>query len=407
MKIYRKTAGIILACILILSFATSGAYYLGFKTGLEQTKNIVIKNVTDTDAPEDVKINFSLFWEAWSKLKEKHIKGTEIDERTLLYGAINGITNAFDDPNTTFFEPDEAKKFNEDISGNFSGLGAEIGIREGRLLIISPLKDSPAEKAGLQPGDYITKIGGESTNGITVEEAAKKLRGEPGTKIVLTILKEESGEEKDIEITREPIQIPTVEWDMIDGNIIHLRIFSFNANTPTAFQKAMISSLLDNGKGMILDLRNNPGGLLDVAVDIAGWFLDRGSIVVTERFTSGEEKPFRASGNEALKDFPVVILINKGSASASEILAGALSVYKDTKLIGEKSFGKGTVQSLEELSDGSTLKITIANWLLPDGTIIEGNGLEPDFQIQISQEEIEAGKDPQLNKAIEILKQEL
>lgn len=194
---------------------------------------------------------------------------------------------------------------------------------------------------------------------------------------------------------------------MREGNIIYLELSSFSANTPFAFFQAMAGGLRQGGDGLILDLRNNPGGFLEVAVNLAGWFVDRGDVVVSEQFTGGDEEVFRAYGNEALKDFPVVMLMNEGSASASEILAGALRVHNGTKIVGAKSFGKGTVQQLVDLSDGSTLKVTISHWLLPDGHLIEGNGLEPDYKISITDEDLIAGKDPQLDKAIEVLKQEM
>ena len=385
----------------------AAAYYVGFEEGLDQTKNIVVENVTDINTPDDVTADFSLFWEVWEKLKTEHIKGNEIDEENLLYGAIEGITNAIGDPNTVFFAPEESKKFNEDIRGNFGGIGAEIGIRDNRLIVIAPLNNTPAERAGLLPGDHILQINDKLTDNMTVEEAVTLIRGDLGTIVTLTIIRDDTENSKKIEITRANIIVPTVEWEMLDDNIIHLKMFSFSANTATAFQQAMVGALLAGGDGLILDLRGNPGGFLDVSVRIAGFFLERGQIVVTERFTSGDETILRARGNEALVKFPTVILINEGSASASEILAGALRVHNSTKIIGEQSFGKGTVQELQSLRYGSTLKITIANWLLPNGELIEGNGLTPDIKVEITAEDIEAERDPQLDKAIEILKQEL
>ena len=395
----------ILAVILITGALAGGAYYLGFQDGLDETKNIVIEHLTNTDAPEEINTDFNLFWEAWDTLKAKHIKSEEISDEALLYGAINGLTEAFGDPNTTFFTPDDSKKFNEDVRGNFSGIGAEIGIKEDQLIIVAPLKDSPAETAGLMPGDKILQIDEKSTNDLAVEEAVKLIRGELGTVVTLTILRDGWDNSQNFEITRANIQIPAVEWEMVDENIIHLRMFTFSRNTPLDFQKAMLAGILDGGDGLILDLRGNPGGLLDVAVSVAGFFLDRGEVVVTEKFASDEENvTLRSYGNGALKNFPVVILVNGGSASASEILAGALRVHNSTPLIGEKTFGKGTVQELESLSNDSTLKITIANWLLPDGTLIEGNGLDPDYPVEITNDDITAGRDPQLEKAIEILR---
>jgi len=207
---------------------------------------------------------------------------------------------------------------------------------------------------------------------------------------------------------REPIEIPTVDWSMKEGGIAYIQLYNFNANTDLAFYRAMVDIILEKkAKGVILDLRNNPGGYLNVAVDLAGWFLEKGDVVAKERFADGNERSFKAGGNETLKNIPMVILINGGSASASEILAGALKYNRGIKLIGEKSFGKGTVQELQELKDDSALKITVANWLLPDDSIIEKNGLTPDIEVKLTEEDINTDKDPQLDKAIEVLKQEM
>ncbi|MEX2033301.1 MAG: S41 family peptidase, partial [Candidatus Colwellbacteria bacterium] len=212
---------------------------------------------------------------------------------------------------------------------------------------------------------------------------------------------------RDVEVVREIVQVPTVEWSMKEGNIILLELSSFGGNTPFIFFQAIADGLRQGGDGLVLDMRNNPGGFLEVSVTLAGWFVDRGDVVVSEKFTGGDEKKFRAYGNEALKNFPVVILMNEGSASASEILAGALRVHNGTKIVGAKSFGKGTVQQLVDLSDGSTLKVTISHWLMPDGRLIEGNGLEPDYKVLVTDEDLVTGRDPQLDKAIEVLKEEM
>jgi len=406
MRVNRKLLEITGLVLAVAILASACSYYIGFRNGTEQTKNIVIENVSNLENPDDVGVNFGVFWEAWKELKEKHINSAEINDQDLLYGAIKGITEAIGDQHTVFFPPEESKEFTDNISGSFSGIGAEIGVRNEQLMVVAPLKDTPAEKAGLQPGDKIVKIDGKSTAGLTVDEAVRLIRGDVGTKVTLTIVRGDD-DEREVDIIRSDIEIPTVDWEMIDGDIIYLRLSSFSGTTPFAFQQAMIESLLSGGRGMILDLRSNPGGFLDVSVNIAGWFVKRGDVVAIERFASGEEKVFRARGNEALKDFPVVVLIDEGSASASEILAGVLRIDRGVKIVGRQSFGKGTVQELEKLSDGSTLKITVANWLLPDGSLIEGNGLSPDFDIDFTEEDFEAGFDPHIDKAIEILRQEI
>ena len=406
---FKLNKKIILAVLIFLAVAgaSTGGYYLGYQTGLDETRNITIEGLTGAETPEGIGADFGIFWEAWDTIKKAYIRGGELDDQKLIYGAIRGLTEALDDPNTVFLSPEDSEKFSEDIQGSFGGIGAEIDVRDGQLVVVAPLKNTPAERAGLKSGDQILEIDGRPTEELTVDEAVKLIRGELGTTVTLTIGREEWNEPNEISIVRENIQIPTVEWEMKEGNIIYLKLYSFTANAPQAFYQAVLQGLQARGKGMVLDLRNNPGGYLDVSVNLAGWFLDRGDVVVIERFSSGEEKVFRARGNEALANFPVVVLVNEGSASASEILAGSLRINRDTELVGEKSFGKGTVQELEELSDGSTLKVTIANWLLADGTLIEGNGLEPDYPIPLTGEDTQSGRDPQLERAIELVKQEI
>lgn len=403
----KSFLGGFLVVVVVLTVAVS-SYYLGFQAGTEQPKKIIIENISGADVPQEFAADFGIFWETWDELRETYIDKEKLkDQQKLVYGAVKGMVSSLGDPNTSFFDPEESKQFSQDLSGSFGGIGAEIGSRDGQIIVIAPLKSSPSEKAGLKANDKILKVDGKSTEGLTVSEAVRLIRGEVGTKVTLTIMREGWQSPRDVEITREVIQVPTVEWSMKEGNIIYLELSSFSANTPFNFFQAMASGLRQGGDGLIIDMRNNPGGFLEVAVNLAGWFVDRGDVVVSEKFTGGDEKTFTAYGNAALKNFPVVIIVNEGSASASEILAGALRVHNGTKIVGAKSFGKGTVQQLVDLSDGSTLKVTISHWLLPDGHLIEGNGLEPDYKVVISDEDLVAGKDPQLDKAIEVLKQEM
>ncbi|MFH1188470.1 MAG: S41 family peptidase [bacterium] len=402
----KKSWIIVGSMIVIIVGLSSASYYAGFQIGLQGTKNIVV-NYQNAETPADVTADFSLFWQAWDKLRERHIDGGTIPDQTLIYGAIKGLTNSYGDPNTNFFEPEDSKKFTEDISGNFGGIGAEIGIREKQLLVIAPLKNTPAEKAGLKANDKILEIDGKSTDGVSVNEAVKIIRGEIGTSVTLTISREEWEESRKIDITRSNIQVPVVEWKMKDDKIAHIQIFSFSGTTDSAFNRAVTEAILQGAKGIVLDLRNNPGGLLDTAVDIAGWFVPKGTLVVSEKFATGEEIIFAARGNNSLRDLPVVVIMNGGSASASEILAGALHIDRNVPLVGEHSFGKGTVQQLESLKDGSTLKITVAHWLLPDGTQIEKNGIAADYEVPLTEEDIKAERDPQLDKALELVKEKL
>jgi len=404
---FSKKVAIAASIIIVVVLIGASTFYAGFKLGEQRPKNLIITGVSNLQPEQQVTIDFSVFWEAWSKLKNEHVKGEEIGDQKFLYGAISGITDSFGDPNTIFLEPEDSKKFEEDVTGAFGGIGAEIGIRNDQLVIIAPLEKSPAEKAGLRAGDKILEVDGDSTAGININDAVKKIRGEIGTEVVLTILRDGEDVSKKVTIVRANIIVPTLELEILDDNIVLLQLFSFNQNAPVLFYRAALTTLLGNARGMVLDLRNNPGGFLEVANNLAGWFLEKGDIIVTERFRNGDEIIFRANGNSALKGLPLVILINKGSASASEILAGALRDHYGVKLVGEQSFGKGTVQELFSLKDDSRLKVTVANWLLPGGDTIEENGLKPDVEVKLTEEDIDAGKDPQLEKALEILKEEI
>lgn len=388
----------IIVLIILFIFVGIGGYFLGLKVNLKNylnNNNLYQENNLNGD--------FSLFWQTIRLIKEKHIYRDKISDQSLIYGAIEGVLNSLDDPYTSFFKPEDAKKFQEDIMGSFGGIGAEIGIKKNQLIIIAPLKNSPAERAGLKAGDKILRVDNRETFGLSIEEAVKIIRGEPNTEVTLLILREEWDKAKEFKIKREIIQIPTLDWEIKD-DILYVKLYNFNYNAESLLYQAVLDGYLKNVRGMILDLRNNPGGFLDVAVKIGGWFLKRGDIVVREKFYNGEEKKLVANGNAALSKLPLVVLINNGSASASEILAGALRENRNIKLIGERTFGKGSVQQVESLKDGSIIKISIAEWLTPQGNIIEKKGLEPDIEIKIQEEDIEKGKDPQLEKAFEVIK---
>ncbi|PIR41750.1 MAG: peptidase S41, partial [Candidatus Yanofskybacteria bacterium CG10_big_fil_rev_8_21_14_0_10_37_15] len=350
-----------ISIILSLTLGFSGGFL--FKTG--GIPDVISGEFINSDKGKPTEIDFSLFWDTYKDLQNKYVNSDELDTKKLLYGAISGMVNSADDPYTVFFEPVDSKKFQEEISGAFGGVGIEIGKREGVLTVISPIKDTPAYKAGLKAGDKILKIDDKPTDDITIEEAVSSIRGKKGTKVVLTI---SNGATKDVEIIRDTIKVPTIEWQIVetDGrNIAYMRIFSFNQTVDSEFKKASEEILKSDAEGIVLDLRNNPGGLLDSSVNLAGWFMDKNKIVVSEVFGDGRKNDFKSNGNGALKSYPLVVLINGGSASASEILAGALHDNNRVRLVGVKSFGKGSVQELQKYSDGSSLKVTIAKWLTP------------------------------------------
>ncbi len=397
--------------IIGLSAALAGIllFYAGLKVGL--SKNAAYSagysingNGTSTNQGN---ADFSLFWDAVNLAKEKYYNPSEVNDENILYGAIKGALGSLNDPYTVFFSPSDSQKFDEDLTGSFGGIGAEIGTQNSQLVIIAPLKDTPAEKAGLRSGDQILKINDTVTSNLTADDAVKMIRGDVGTDVKLLIMRDSWKTPKDFTITRAVINVPTLDWKMLDGNIAYVQLYNFNANAASAFYNANLQILLKNPKGMILDLRDNPGGFLDVAQNIAGWFLKRGSPVVIEKFRGDKEQSLLANGNEALSRMPVVLLVNGGSASASEILSGALRDDRGIKLVGEKTFGKGSVQEIENLPDGSSMKISIAEWLTPNGTTINKIGLTPDYQVSLTDQNIQNKQDPQLDKAVEVLKQEI
>lgn len=403
-KIFNKSFALLVGLVLLVV----AAYFFGFQSGLQKAEPTIIYR----DNPE-IGADFSLFWKVWDTFKENYIHKENLTDQEMLYGAIKGAVDSANDPYSVFLKPSDAKKFEEDLSGSFGGIGAEIGVRNNQLVIIAPLKDTPAERAGLKSGDKILKIDETFTNNLTLDEAIKLIRGPQGTKVVLMILREGWDSPKEISIIRDIITIPTLDWEMLalseaEGkDIAYIHLYNFNENAPFAFYHAILSAILSGTQGIILDLRNNSGGYLEVAVDIAGWFLNRGEVVVKEEFSSGEQEIFRAYGNSALANLPTVVLVNQGSASASEILAGALRDNRGIKLIGEVTFGKGTVQEIKKFKDGSEIKISVAQWLLPNGDLIEKKGLTPDIEVKLTEEDTKAGRDPQLEKAMEILKEML
>lgn len=352
-------------------------------------------------------VDFSLFWETLNQLKKNYVNPDKITDEQVLYGAVAGMVRALHDPYTAFFTPEETKIFLEDVQGSFEGVGMEIGTREGSLQVIAPLENTPAKKAGLRPGDKILKIGETITSELTAEEAVKLIRGPKGTEVNITVLRDGWDVPKDFSLVRDVIIVPSITLEIKD-DIAYLKIHHFSEKAARDFSQAAIEILNSSTKGIVLDLRGNPGGYLEIAQNIAGWFLEYGQVVVMEDFGNGQSKEIlRSEGNGKLKDYPTVVLINRGSASASEILAGSLRDNRDIKLIGETSFGKGTVQKLIEnlYFTGSSLKVTIAQWLTPDGDVIDQTGLKPDIEIPFTEEDYQTQKDPQLEKAIEIMKQ--
>ena len=375
-----------------------GLVFGGFWYGVRYAEPKRVVAITESN--DVVAGDFSRFWKAVDAAKQRFVNINEVKDADILNGAIRGAIAAFGDAYTVYFDAGEAKKFNEDLAGSFGGIGAEIGIRNNQLSIISPLKGNPAEAAGLRAGDQIWKINGSSTVGMSVEEGVQKIRGKEGTMVTLSIYREGWTDTKDFSIVRRTVVLPTVDWEMKDGQIAYIHLYNFNANVTSLFFDAAVAATNAGARGVILDLRNNPGGYLDAAVNIAGWFLKSGTTVVEERLRGERSETLKTYGNAAFAETPLVVLMNAGSASASEILAGALRDNRGVKLIGEQSFGKGSVQEIEQLEDGGTLKVTIAEWFTPKGTRISKIGLRPDIEVKLTDKDIEAGRDPQLERAI-------
>ncbi|MBU1102767.1 S41 family peptidase, partial [Patescibacteria group bacterium] len=331
----------------------------------------------------------------------------DLNYQNMIYGAISGMLNSLGDPYTVFMTPKENEDFSQSLQGNFEGIGAEIGIRKDILTVISPLENSPAKRAGLMAGDKILKIDEKITTDLGIEEAVSLIKGPKGTQVRLTVLRDDWAMPQEIKITRDVINIPIAKFEEKEAGgkkIAYLALYHFTENSVSEFEKAAQKILTSDAKGIVLDLRDNPGGYLESAIEIASWFLSEDALVVTEDYGNGKKIEHRADGVEKLSSYPLVVLINGGSASASEILAGALRDDAKIKLVGEKSFGKGSVQQMEDMRGGTSIKITVAKWLTPSGHSIMDEGLEPDVKVEFTKEDVDNNRDPQLDKALELLK---
>lgn len=355
------------------------------------------------NSPEE--LDFSLFWEAWQILEKSYFDPEKIDYRQMTYGAIRGMAEALQDPYTVFMEKEELRLFEEDAAGKFSGIGIEMGIRENQIVVIAPLEGTPAERAGLKAGDKIVKIDDRTTRNMSIDVAATLIRGPRGSRVTLTIARENWPEPKEFTIARDVIEIPSLKLEFLEADIAYIKIYSFTRTSSSDFDIVAKDILASPSKKIILDLRNNTGGYLDESQKVAGWFFEKNDTVAIQEVVPGEKGDiYRARGNSKLLRYPMVVLVNRGSASASEILAGALRDNRGIKLIGETTFGKGSIQELIFLKEGG-LKVTTARWLTPAGHIINEVGLEPDIIVELTDEDIKADRDPQLDKALELLKE--
>ncbi len=412
---FAKNKGLLRRYLLlfVVIFLLVGSFWLGFNRGKAQKVSEdktfpLAESIIENKSPENKPaVDFSLFWRVWELLKEKYVDKSSLDAQQMVYGAIKGMVKATGDPYTTFFDPKETKSFSEDIQGSFEGIGAELGVKDEILTVIAPLEDSPAQKAGLRSGDKILKIGDKSTTDITIDEAVDLIRGKKGTEVALTVLHEGEQETREITIIRNTIEIKSVKLEFKDPNIAYLKLIKFGEETSKEFDAAMNQIISRGSKGIVLDMRNNPGGFLDKSVDIASRLIAKGEVVVSEEDNAGKKESLYTLGGDKLSFLPIVVLINEGSASASEILAGALRDDRQVELIGKKSFGKGSVQELLDLPGKSSIKITVAKWLTPKGDYIMETGINPDIEVDLTLDDFNNQRDPQLDKALEIIKEKM
>lgn len=410
MQIFSKQNLTILIAIIIVAISFSVGFFTGKDVGLKTNAEIIATLPLNPELGKPDAVDFSPFWETW-RLIDKEFVGPELpSQEQKLWRSIQGLVSSLDDPYSVFFPPKESKNFEDEISGNFEGVGMEIEIRDQVLTVVAPLKGTPAESAGILPGDLVLEVDGTKTQGLTISESVNLIRGEKGSEVILTVFRESIFETIDIPVIRDTIQIPIVETKVFEEDKVFLiNLFSFSANSAQLFQDALGEfAQLNINEGynkLIIDLRNNPGGFLESSVDIASFFLPSGKIIVQEDFGGGEMgTTFRSKGYDVFPDdLKLAILVNGGSASASEILAGALRQHDKAILVGENTFGKGSVQQLFDVTSNTSVKVTVARWLLPDGTTIDKEGIAPDVEVGLTREDFEAGRDPQLDKAIEVL----
>jgi carboxyl-terminal processing protease len=400
---FKIFAVAILVCISFFAGVNYNKYTSTKALSSNTLEDLLAKSHNKTQ-PESV--DFSLFWESWNLLNEKYVDTSKLDQQKMIYGAISGMVKSIGDPFSSFMTPEESQQFSQDMGGIFEGVGVEIGMKNNILTVISPLEESPAEKAGLRAGDKILKVGDKLTTDMTVDEAVSLIRGEKGTEVSLLVLHEKSTDPVEIKITRDQINVKSVklEWK---GDIAIVKISKFGDDTTAGFNQAASQIVSKNAKGIVLDLRNNPGGYLESAVEISSKFIPSGEVIVLEEERGGTKSEYTARGGDILRNIPVVVLVNSGSASASEIMAGALRDDLGSPLIGKKTFGKGSVQELEKMQGGSNLRVTIARWLTPNGDYIMEKGIDPTIEIELSEDDYNHDRDPQLNKALEVLSEKM
>ncbi len=406
------TAGLILTCSAFTLGLLSGAVLgnLDFFADIPGFNNTLPAQITpsttfDTSPPANQEELFAPFWQTWDIIHEEFVD-QPLDDVSLMRGAISGILDSLGDEHTSYMDPDSYMQANIPLQGSYEGIGAWVDTEAEFLTIVSPMPGSPAEEAGLEPGDQVIAIDGEDMTGVDGSLAVRKVLGPSGTEVTLTIVREGEASPFDVTIVRREISIPSVVGEMIEGDIAYIQLYTFSNDTSDNLRASLEELLAQNPVGLILDLRGNGGGFLFSAIEVASEFIDKGTIM-TERFGDGSEETYDASGDGLATDIPLVVLIDAGSASASEIVAGAIQDYGRGLLVGENSFGKGSVQNWIPLADdGGAVRVTIARWYTPKGHQIHEVGLAPDVPVELTESDLEADRDPQLEQAVTILHSE-
>ncbi len=402
---WRRTAMIIVVTLIV-----------GFVAGSVFTKHRVSQGLYSASGTP-AGVDMAPVWKAWQIIDEKFVPAavastTPIATTTAeanqqrVWGMISGMAESLGDPYTFFMPPVESEQFSQDMSGTFEGVGMEIDVKDGVLVVISPLKGTPSEKAGLKAGDKILKIDGVTTRDMDVTTAVKHIRGPKGTQVTFSVMRDSWDGPKDIKVTRDVINVPIITTTARKDGIFVIRLQTFTANSDELFRNALKEFVNSGDTKLIVDLRGNPGGYLEAAVQIASWFLPSGKIVVTEDYAGHQANiVHRSFGYDVFnKNLRMIILVDRGSASASEILSDALRYWGVAKLVGTNTYGKGCVQELIPITSNTSLKITVARWLGPDGIHIPLEGIKPDVEVKITDDDVKAGKDPQMDKAVEMLK---
>ncbi len=397
-----KSTILLLAIAFVLGFGVA-SYLPATQTTVHRLVNI--NRQVPTTLSQDV--DFSLFWRVWDYIKQ-HALQQPVEEEKLFYGSLEGLVGSLRDPYSVFMDPKTTEKFSQELEGSFEGIGAEIGIKNDRLVIVAPLPNTPAERAGLRSGDKILAINDLDTSGMALDYAVSLIKGAKGTKVKLVILSAGTSEPKELEIVREKIKVDVLRADIktvpsTNKAVAYIRLIQFNDNADQAFIAAWNKLSSQGVEGLILDLRNNPGGYLQQAIKVASRWITQG-IIVKEQFQPPQMNTYESIGTGGLVGVPTIVLVNGGTASAAEIVAGALQDYQLATLVGEQTFGKGSVQDYQTFDDGSSIKLTVARWFTPKSRQIDKVGIKPDVEIKLTPEDYDADRDPQLDKALELFK---